>query len=74
VLVLVGNLSSLFLWAVPGLNAVLDLKLSVSSWLEFEVREVKVDGVVRVGVLLRFAEVLRRLGLFLRVVGVEGSS
>jgi len=56
------------------LNAVLDLKLSVSSWLEFEVREVKVDGVVRVGVLLRFAEVLRRLGLFLRVVGVEGSS
>lgn len=71
---LVGNLSSLFLWAVPGLNAVLDLKLSVSSWLEFEVREVKVDGVVRVGVLLRFAEVLRRLGLFLRVVGVEGSS
>lgn len=73
-LVLVGNLSSLFLWAVPGLNAVLDLKLSVSSWLEFEVREVKVDGVVRVGVLLRFAEVLRRLGLFLRVVGVEGSS
>jgi len=72
--VLVGNLSSLFLWAVPGLNAVLDLKLSVSSWLEFEVREVKVDGVVRVGVLLRFAEVLRRLGLFLRVVGVEGSS